>query len=110
MGDQLAFANGLLGHTLIDGQHTEAVTTGKVATTGGGKYAYGFGDREDDGVRWFGHGGGAPGMNGALRIYPGSGYVIAVLANLDPSAAEQIATFIGDRLPAAEVRTGSAMH
>ena len=32
---------------------------------------------------WVGHGG-APGMNGDLRIYPRSGYVAVVLTNLDP--------------------------
>jgi hypothetical protein len=32
-------------------------------------------------------------------IYPQSGYVVAVLANLDPPAAQRIASFIGNRLP-----------
>ena len=39
-------------------------------------------------------------MNGELRIYPESGCTIAVLANLDPPAAGEIAAFIGERLPA----------
>jgi D-alanyl-D-alanine carboxypeptidase len=56
-------------------------------------------DDREDGVRWFGHGGGAPGMNGDLRIYPESGYAIAVLANLDPPAAERIANYASNRLP-----------
>jgi hypothetical protein len=38
-------------------------------------------------------------MNGELRIYPDSGYVIAVLANMDPPAATRVADFIGERLP-----------
>jgi hypothetical protein len=38
-------------------------------------------------------------MNGDLRIYPESGYTVAVLANLDPPAATEISRFIGDRLP-----------
>jgi hypothetical protein len=38
-------------------------------------------------------------MNGELTIYSQSGYVVAVLANLDPPAAERAARFIGDRLP-----------
>ena len=58
-----------------------------------------WGDTVAGGVRWFGHGGGAPGMNGDLKIYPGSGYVIAVLANLDPPAATRISAFIAERLP-----------
>jgi hypothetical protein len=32
-------------------------------------------------------------MNGDLRIYPRSGYVVAVLANLDPPAAQRVAEF-----------------
>lgn len=84
---------------------TACPTTGKVETRDGGqKYAYGFGETNDAGVRWFGHGGGAPGMNGDLRIYPDSGYVVAVLANLDPPAAVRIVGFIGDRLPVAKAR------
>ena len=42
---------------------------------------------------------GAPGMNGELKICPGTGYVVAVLANLDPSAATRVADFITNRLP-----------
>jgi hypothetical protein len=57
-------------------------------------------DQASGGVRSYGHGGGAPGMNGDLTIYPQSGYVVAVLANMDPPAAQRIATFIGNRLPA----------
>jgi D-alanyl-D-alanine carboxypeptidase len=52
-----------------------------------------------EGVRWFGHGGGAPGMNGDLKIYTQSGYVIAVLANMDPPAAGRVSEFINARLP-----------
>jgi D-alanyl-D-alanine carboxypeptidase len=51
-------------------------------------------------VRHFGHGGGAPGMNGDLQIFPQSGYVIVVLSNLDPPAASRISDFIVNRLPA----------
>jgi hypothetical protein len=38
-------------------------------------------------------------MNGDLRIYPKSGYVVAVLANLDPPAAGRVAEFLDARLP-----------
>jgi D-alanyl-D-alanine carboxypeptidase len=51
-------------------------------------------------VRSIGHNGGAPGMNGDLEIYPDSGYVVTVLANMDPPAAGRIADFIANRLPA----------
>jgi hypothetical protein len=38
-------------------------------------------------------------MNGSLRVYPKTGIVVVVLANLDPPAAGQIADFIDIRLP-----------
>jgi D-alanyl-D-alanine carboxypeptidase len=75
------------------------LTTGKVAQPGGGRYAYGFGEETIDGVRCFGHNGGAPGMNGELKICPAVGYVIAVLANMDPPAATGIANYVAIRLP-----------
>jgi D-alanyl-D-alanine carboxypeptidase len=93
------FADALKNHKLLDAKHTELLTTGKVDTRGGDKYAYGFMDRTAGGVRSYGHGGGAPGMNGELTIYPQSGYVVAVLANVDPPAAGRIASFVGNRLP-----------
>lgn len=52
-----------------------------------------------NGIGAVGHGGGAPGMNGDLRIYPQSGYVVAVLSNLDPPAAQRISAFLDLRLP-----------
>jgi CubicO group peptidase (beta-lactamase class C family) len=97
--DLLRFASALQNHKLLNAEHTDLLVTGKVDTPRG-KYAYGFQDSTEAGVRCFGHGGGAPGMNGDLRICPASGYVIAVLANLDPPAAQRVSEFIGSRLPA----------
>lgn len=97
--DLLRFASALTSHQFVDPALTAQLTTGKVATPGGGKYAYGFIDTTTDGVRCFGHGGGAPGMNGQLLICD-SGYAIAILANVDPPAADRLATFLQNRLPA----------
>jgi len=97
--DLQKFAQALKENKLLDAKHTEMLTTGRADTGGGDKYAYGFMDRISGGVRSYGHGGGAPGMNGELAIYPQSGYVVAVLANFDPPAAQRIASFIGNRLP-----------
>ncbi len=99
VGDLFAFATAVQNHKLLDAEHTELLTTGHTQVAEGEKYAYGFVDKTEGGVRSFGHGGGAPGMNGDLRIYPASGYVIVVLANLDPPAASRAADFIGNRLP-----------
>jgi len=98
--DLQRFANALTSHKLLNAEYTELLTTGKVETPRGGKYAFGFfDDGADVGARHFGHGGGAPGMNGDLQIYPQSGYVIAVLSNLDPPAASRVSEFIANRLP-----------
>lgn len=97
--DLQRFADAVKKHKLLDARNTDLLTTGKVDTGGGDKYAYGFMDRTSAGVRSYGHGGGAPGMNGELAIYPQSGYVVAVLANVDPPAAQRIASFVGNRLP-----------
>ena len=97
--DLLRFANALENHKLLDAEHTELLTTGKVETGGGGKYAYGFGERTFSGIHCFGHGGGAPGMNGDLEICTQAGYVVAVLANLDPPAASRVSEFALNRLP-----------
>jgi D-alanyl-D-alanine carboxypeptidase len=96
--DFLRFANALESHKLLDAEHTKLLITGKVDTPRGSQYAYGF-MAEQSGMRCFGHGGGAPGMNGDLGICPESGYVIVVLANMDPPAAQRVADFVGNRLP-----------
>jgi D-alanyl-D-alanine carboxypeptidase len=97
--DLLRFAKAVTGHKLLDAKHTDLLTTGRTQTTSGGMYGYGFSDDSGDGVRCFGHGGGAPGMNGDLEICE-SGYTIVVLSNLDPPAGTRIADFIRHRLPA----------
>jgi Beta-lactamase len=65
---------------------------------GNAKYAYGFQDSRHNGIGSVGHAGGAPGMNGTLKIFPQSGYVVAVLSNLDPPAAQSVAMFLDLRL------------
>ncbi len=96
--DLVKFANALQENKLLNPHYTELLTTGKPGTPDK-TYAYGFDDHKINGTRCFGHGGGAPGMNGALEICPGPGYVVAVLANMDPPAATWISDFITNRLP-----------
>jgi CubicO group peptidase (beta-lactamase class C family) len=98
--DLARFAHALLSHKLLSPDSTKLLITGKVKDGPGTRYAYGFEDARDaDGNGWVGHGGGAPGMNGDLRIYPKSGYVVAVLANIDPPAAQRISEYLDPRLP-----------
>ena len=98
VGDFLKFANALEHHQLLDAKHFDLLTT----VQPGAKdpdYAYGFGSSDINGVRCFGHNGGAPGMNGDLEVCPANGYVVVVLANVDPPAASRLADFITNRLP-----------
>jgi len=96
--DLTRFAEAIKNHKLLDVLYTGMLTTGKPGTPNM-SYAYGFEDRLVHGIRCFGHGGGAPGMNGDLNICPETGYVVAVLANLDPPAATRVSEFILNRLP-----------
>jgi len=102
--DLLRFAIALQNNALLDAAHMQVLTTGKVdmpsMPDNPRRYAYGFGDEQINGVRCFGHNGGAPGMNGDLTICPVPGYIVAVLANMDPPAAEDISAFTTARLPA----------
>jgi D-alanyl-D-alanine carboxypeptidase len=99
-GDLARFARALLGHQLLRPDSTQLLITGKADLGPGARYAYGFAVlRDSDGNGSVGHGGGAPGMNGRLRIYPQSGYLVVVLANIDPPAADRIADWLDARLP-----------
>jgi len=101
VGDLARFAEALTSYELLSTASTQLLVTGKVAQgPGGPSYAFGFVDsRDKDGNGFVGHNGAAQGMNGDLRIYPKSGYVVAVLANLDPPAAQLISDYLDPRLP-----------
>ncbi|HEY2356264.1 MAG TPA: serine hydrolase domain-containing protein, partial [Phenylobacterium sp.] len=103
VGDLSRFADALMATRLLDAAHTKLLTTGGITAPNGQFLRYDFGAPAGDGRRFFGHGGGAPGMNGDLRIFPGDpghdAYTIVVLANRDPPVAGVIANFISDRLP-----------
>ena len=60
-----------------------------------------------DGNGSVGHGGGAPSMNGDLRIYPKSAYVVVVLANFDPLTARDLPT---TSTAASTSRSASSRH
>ena len=100
VGDFARFADALMRNVLLSPDFTELLITAKTDVDPGASYAYGFADnRGADGTGFVGHGGGAPGMNGDLRIYPKSGYVVVVLANQDPPAAQHFADYLDHRLP-----------
>ena len=98
VGDLVRFADALTAGDLLDAAHTAMIMNDGVDTGFGGKYGAGFGKDSDEGGRWLGHSGGAPGQNGILRIFPDSGYVVAALSNGDPPQAICLGDFVGNRL------------
>jgi D-alanyl-D-alanine carboxypeptidase len=99
VGDLVRFADALTSGKLLDAQHYDLIDKAAVEAWPGVKYGMGFQTQSRDGVRSFGHGGGAPGQNGLLLIFPDSGYVVATLSNGDPPQASSLGEFIGQRLP-----------
>ena len=99
VGDFLRFANALTSNQLLDAGTLKQLSTGGMKGPDGAFNRYDFGGTTSEGQRFLGHGGGAPGMNGELRIFPDSGYTVVVLANRDPPIGTVIASFISDRLP-----------
>jgi D-alanyl-D-alanine carboxypeptidase len=103
VGDMLSFANTLQQNELLHPQFTKLLTTPQVKNPFG-MDAYGFGVQTINGNECFGHNGSARGVNGDLEICAASGYTVVVLANIDPPAAEELAHFIINRLPAPKAR------
>jgi CubicO group peptidase (beta-lactamase class C family) len=97
--DLLKFAMALQEYKLLNAKYTEMATTAQVQTPMDSGYGYGFTVRNFNGISCYGHNGGGFGINGELEICPSNGYVVAVLANADPPAAERVANFAIDRLP-----------
>jgi len=96
-GDLLKFARALLAGKLLSPELLAEATRNQTPW-----YGYGFMAREQEGVRMFGHAGGAPGMNGDLRIYPDLGVVVVGLANVDPPAADRLVGYYLLRMPLPE--------
>ena len=101
VGDLLKFMTGLNSHRLLDAAHTDTLLKARVPTRRpANEQALGFAVRTyPDGAESIGHGGGAPGMNGEFMYFPKTGYLVVVLANLDPPSATKLADFIVARLP-----------
>jgi D-alanyl-D-alanine carboxypeptidase len=98
--DLRAFADALRGHKLLSATMTETVTSPKVDFPGGPprKYGYGFSSRVVHGKEIRGHGGGAPGINGALDIFWDGSYIVVVLGNYAPPVAQDLAAEITEFL------------
>jgi CubicO group peptidase (beta-lactamase class C family) len=94
-GDLLRFAEALESGKLISKKMLAEATTPQL-----GGHGYGFNTRGEGPSRSYGHGGGAPGMNGELRVFPQLGTVLVALSNLDPPAATRLVDFYALRMPA----------
>jgi CubicO group peptidase (beta-lactamase class C family) len=99
VGDLLKFAQALLENKLLSPTMTKSVLAGRVDTPrpGPAKTRYGYGVEEEfrHGVRIVGHGGGQPGIEAQLRIFPGLGYTAVVLANRE-RAARPVSELVSD--------------
>jgi CubicO group peptidase (beta-lactamase class C family) len=94
VGDLMRFAQALSSGTLIS-----KATLAEATRPHQQLYGYGFGVQGEGRLRSYGHGGGAPGMNGELRVFPELGYVVVSLSNLDPPAASDLVDFFALRMP-----------
>jgi CubicO group peptidase (beta-lactamase class C family) len=83
-GDLIKFHMALRDLKLLDREHLEVATKGKVEAGQIGKYAYGFGDKTADGKHIVGHNGGWPGVAANFEMYPEIGYTSVMLMNSDP--------------------------
>lgn len=105
VSDLLNFAQALTNNELLGAAMTTAVTAPKVQADGAfdAHYGYGFMHETLNGQSRFGHSGGFPGINSELNIYPGLGYVVAIMANYDPPAAALVSLRIGKLLTGMEI-------
>jgi len=68
--DLMKFAGALMSNKLLKAETLAEATRPQFTT---GAYGFGFQFGRPDEARTYGHGGGAPGMNAILRVYPESG-------------------------------------
>ena len=95
-GDLMRFAGALMSNKLLKAETLAEATSPQFTT---GDYGFGFQLGRADETRTYGHGGGAPGMNAILRVYPKSGQSVIVLCNLDPPSASRIGDWLHARMP-----------
>jgi len=94
--DLMKFAGALMSNKLLKAATLAEATRPQFAT---GDYGFGFQLGRPGEVRTYGHGGGAPGMNAILRVYPESGQSVIVLCNLDSPSASRIGDWLDARMP-----------
>ena len=96
VGDLLRFARALESGKLMSRKMFAEAAKSQM-----GWYGYGFMVVGSGSLQMWGHGGGAPGINGELRVFPSLGYVLVSLSNFDPPAAIRPITYFEIRMPLA---------
>ncbi len=94
--DLMKFAGALMSNQLLKAATLAEATRPQFPT---GDYGFGFQIGGPDEARTYGHGGGAPGMNAMLRVYPESGQSVIVLCNLDSPSASRLGDWLHARMP-----------
>jgi len=92
----MKFADALMSNKLLKAATLAEAMRPQFTT---GAYGFGFQLGPPDQARTYGHGGGAPGMNGILRVYPESGQSVIVLCNLDSPSASRLGDWLDARMP-----------
>lgn len=94
-GDMIRFGDALLAGNLIS---NDMLAQASSPQRPDGWYGFGFWIAGTGPTGNWGHGGGAPGMNSALRIFPELDAIVIALANLDPLAADNEADYYSNRM------------
>jgi D-alanyl-D-alanine carboxypeptidase len=94
VGDLLRFAKALESGKLLSRKMFAEAARSQM-----GWYGYGFMVVDSGPLQMWGHGGGAPGINGELRVFPSPGYVLVSLSNFDPPAAIRPVNYFEIRMP-----------
>jgi CubicO group peptidase (beta-lactamase class C family) len=102
VGDLTRFGVALFEGRILDEEHTELLTSGKVAvddTPQAGEYCYGLLEQRINGHRVVGHSGNFSGIRATLKVYPDDGIILAILSNFDrDQGAEELEYFVRERI------------
>jgi CubicO group peptidase (beta-lactamase class C family) len=99
VGDLVRFGEALRTGAILSPESLEQATSVQIDAPPAG-YGFGFGVFETDGVKSYGHSGGAPGMRAELRVFPESGYALVYASNTDTAIGSRLMSYVGARLPA----------
>lgn len=96
-GDMVRFLEAVRTGRLLSPELTAAAIAPQVRWTGRDDAFYGLGFEvvDADGVRYYGHGGGQPGVSARVYVYPELGYTVVILSNYE-QAAPHVAAYIHD--------------